>query len=437
MLHRATAKLSERSKKLFYLVATTIFVKGINMLVAIISIPLTYNYLNKEEFGLLSLITSSMSLLSFSDLGIGFGLQSHIPQIKENQDKTQRYISTTWVILLVVSALFSIITTGIIYGDFFNITNSEYSESSVVIEKSLYAFAFCFFSAIPFSLSQRVQTGLQEGHITQIWNVAGNILSLIALLIATKLKMSLPYLILAIYGAPLITSIGNFIAEFFIKRNILRPKISLFDFDTSNKLLTTGLIFILSQIASSLLAASSNMIILNYSGTDEVADFSVILRFTIYIGTPIILILPSLLPSINDALSANDDSWIKKIYRKAGAMILIYSTIASFALWFWGDSILKLWINSDIKLFTALKMECILYLIYLQVNAWVSYIMLSSSYLKHLAKIYPIAVAFTIATKWITFEKLGFSGLIGSEIITMTFLYILPSLFIIKRKNHL
>ena len=179
------------------------------------------------------------------------------------------------------------------------------------------------------------------------------------------------------------------------------------------------------------------MIILSQSGPDKVADFSVILRFTIYIGTPIILILPSLLPSINDALSSNDDSWIKKIYRRAGIMILIYSSISSLVLWLVGDRILEGWIHSDIKLFSSLKIECIAYLIYLQINAWISYIMLSSSYLKYLAKIYPLAVIITIGAKFLSFEKFGFSGLMLSEVMGMTCLFILPSLFIIKRKNHL
>ena len=231
MLHRATAKLSERSKKLFYLIATTVFVKGINMLVAIISIPLTYNYLNKDEFGLLSLITSSMSLLSFSDLGIGFGLQSHIPQIKDNHREIQKYISTTWIILVAVSIIFSITIAILINSNLFSIAGNEYSQSEDLIKKSLYTFVFCFFAVIPFTLSQRVQTGLQEGHITQIWNVVGNILSLSALLVATQYKMSLPYLILAIYGTPIITNIVNFIVEFYLRRANIKPKVSFFDFD--------------------------------------------------------------------------------------------------------------------------------------------------------------------------------------------------------------
>jgi O-antigen/teichoic acid export membrane protein len=66
------------SFKIFLGGSVTLLSKGVNLLVSLVTIPIIYNYLSKEQFGVYMTILSFVTMLSFSDFGLGYGLLNKI-----------------------------------------------------------------------------------------------------------------------------------------------------------------------------------------------------------------------------------------------------------------------------------------------------------------------------------------------------------------------
>src|SRR5690606_39010790 len=107
--------------------------------------------------------------------------------------------------------------------------------------------------------------------------------------------------------------------------------------------------------------------------------------------------------------------WIQKMTRRAGITTSIYTLIISIVYIFSGYFLLNFWMGKDIEIFNILFFPGLFYMIYLLINAWISYIMLSTPYLKSLLKIYPAAVVVAVAGKYYFAIEYGAEGLIWAE----------------------
>src|SRR5712692_3015487 len=68
------ARGRERYRRAATTAVATLAAKGVNMLVLLISVPLTVRYLGQERYGLWMSITSTLAVLNFADLGVGYGV---------------------------------------------------------------------------------------------------------------------------------------------------------------------------------------------------------------------------------------------------------------------------------------------------------------------------------------------------------------------------
>jgi O-antigen/teichoic acid export membrane protein len=284
---------------------------------------------------------------------------------------------------------------------------------------------------------QRVQTSLQEGHLTQIWAGIGSLLSLFALLLFVKLKLTMPWILCALYGIPSVIVILNYIYEFWHRKIEYRPDFSFGNFHIGIKILRIGIVFVIVQVSSMLLNSSTNLIIVNKLGISEVADFSIVTRFVSIISGPIAMIFPAILPSVNDAIVQEDHSWIKRLVRRALFFVIVYASITTFFIYLFGKPFLQLWMGDNFVMKAELLLPIMVYSIYLQLNSLISYLMLSIFYIKKLLFIYPLAVIASIFSKYLLVDCWGATGILWGEIIMMTSLFFIPSLYFLKANKHL
>lgn len=422
---------SQRNYQLFLYISTTILVKGLSMFTLLISTPLTYKYLDKEEFGILATLTSILGLMSFSDLGLGFGLQNAFSKFDSNINDVEKknYISTTWNLLLSISITLSLIITSA-----YLIWANKDDEPIDLLWIYGFNFLIIFLIGLPFSIIQKIQIGSNRGHINQIWNATSNIISLILLLLFTSLKLSPTWIIFALFGTPAAIQIIAFLNDFYLIRKYPKPKLWLIHRKTANNLLRIGGIFLITQLSTALLMASNNLIITYYNGNEAVSDFSVAIRFSIFLSAPIALLAPTILPSLNDAFNKNDLTWIKLTLMKTMKILTAYSILISLTTLIWGKLIIKFWIGNNIPIFDSNIYTFVFFTIYLTWNSLISYIMLSNRFIGNLYKIYPIAVIITLVIKLIILKHFENQSLILVEITTMSLLFFIPSFFIIKKE---
>ena len=101
----------ERSVKAKKHILGSLFLKGISILISLLLVPLTIDYLNPTKYGIWITLMSVITWFNFFDIGLGNGLRNKFAIAKaEGKDELVRtYISTTYAIITIISvALFVI-----------------------------------------------------------------------------------------------------------------------------------------------------------------------------------------------------------------------------------------------------------------------------------------------------------------------------------------
>ncbi|NID11659.1 lipopolysaccharide biosynthesis protein [Fibrivirga algicola] len=427
-----------RKKKFIFSAASSFGLKGIGMLVGFLNLPLIYNAIGSERYGMMLSITSIAAVINFADLGLGFGLQNRVPRLlKEDRSILQRTISSTFYFLafssILVFFLFCILTFNINWQQILNIHSKDAINE---VEISVYLFAFILCLSVPFSIVQKIQIGFQEGYNTNLWVSGGNLFGLFALFILYKFEINTPLVILAVFGTNTIFIIVNFIHYFLFKRRDLFPSISEANIGLIKSVIAESFSFFWVQLLALLLFASNSALIVYYNSPEMVTEFNIAYKLLILVMVPIESSAPYITPVLNEAALEGDSNWVKKSITKGLYITIIVSLICSLLIYLFGNYIIKLWIGSSAILEQGTIIAMAFYIILFSgVGCILSYIMLSSKFIKQKTIIYTIAVILTLIVKVFSIKNYGVEGAVWSTTVPMFLFYIIPCLVLLKKKN--
>ena len=97
-------KGQDRSVKAKKNIAASLFLKGFSIILSIIIVPITLNYVNVSEYGIWLTLSSIVVWFSFFDIGLTQGLRNKFAEaIARGEDElAQIYVSTTFAILVII-----------------------------------------------------------------------------------------------------------------------------------------------------------------------------------------------------------------------------------------------------------------------------------------------------------------------------------------------
>lgn len=405
--------------------------RAVTMLVSIVSLPLTINYLGSERFGMMETMVSLIAIMNFADLGLGFGLQNRVAELAHSDEKNSLHkaISSVFTALLLTSSILTILFiyfySKISWSSIFNI-KSEIALTEV--NPSVFIFFVCFIVQIPFSIVQKLQTGFQESYKSEIWRSAGNLCGLVMLLWVVKISLGVPFIILAIYGSNTLFLIVNFLHQFLWKRKDLFPNPSEFDREIFTKLYKDGLIFFGLQMAYIVLVSSDRIIISQFLGASSVAIYSVGFRLATLLATPVDAFAMPLLPAFNDATANNDTEWIKKVLSKGFKYVLLLSSTFAVILVLGGNFILKIWVGDTVRLSLSLLISFGTYILFSNFNSVFSYIMLTPKFIKTILPVFVGASFLGVLLKIGMTKSFGIQGTLWATILPISLIFFTFSL---------
>jgi O-antigen/teichoic acid export membrane protein len=400
---------------------------------ALVIIPLTVRYLGPERYGLYATITSIAGLVGWSDFGIGNGLVSELAAAHGRDDRraAERATSTAFFSLLALAltlgAAFAAAYQFVPWPSVFNITGQGATEAGAATA----AFVLGTLLALPLSVVQRAEIGLQETFVASAWQALGSLLGLIGVVTAVALDASLPFLVLAVSVAPALALAGNGVYFFTGRRPWLLPSLRKVRRTAAIGLLRVGALFFVLQVAIAVAYESDAIVLAQIRGPEAVATYSVTMRIFLIVPALAGFVLAPLWPAYGEAISRGEVGWVERALRRSIRFGLTLTIPVVVVLLVVARPLIQAWagIRPPVALLVAAA-------------AWIVLMPLSSAFAMFLngARVIRVQIVLAILmmlsnlslsivlTRW-----LGISGVVWGSVLAQTVCVLIPAAVIVPR----
>jgi O-antigen/teichoic acid export membrane protein len=327
--------------------------KSVRMLNTVAAVPVTIGYLGAERFGLWMSLSSFIALVfGVADLGLGCAIQNVVSNCsgRDDTEGMRRDLSSAFLLLCVVPmamlAMFFLVYPVTPWNRVFGL------RGSLAAREAGPAVAFCvvsYLATIPLGAAARVQVGFQEGFRANIWDAASAGLGVIGTLVAAYFRATLPVLVLASAGAPLVVLAANSIVEFRWRRPWLRPRWRWFEWRRGKALIGSGIQFLLAGAGTLALMGAPVLVIGNRFGVAEAGPYALTYRVLLVPMTLLSLVWAPLWPAYAEAHARNDFYWIRTTMQRTWKLFLFVPAPLVIALGFCTPQIVTAWTGGRLR----------------------------------------------------------------------------------------
>lgn len=311
----------ERTKLAQRNISASFLIKGANIAIGLVLVPLTIDYLNPTKYGIWITLSSIIGWFGFFDIGLGHGLRNKFAEAlaKGEHELARIYVSTTYAILSIIIGsiliLFFLINPFIDWNTILNVDKAILigDELSVI---ALVVFTF-FCLRFIFKLLASVLTADQRPAIASLFDLLGKAIALILIIILVKTtEGSLLYLSIALSSAPVVVLLISSFWFFNKKYKLYKPALKYVEFSKAPVLFNLGIKFFVIQIAVVLLYQTNNIIISHLFGPEQVTPYNVAFTYFSVLMMGSTIILKPFWSAFTEAWVHNELDWIKTIMQK-------------------------------------------------------------------------------------------------------------------------
>ena len=322
----------------------------VQLATGLISVPLSLRYVGAERFGVWMTLSTALAFITFSDLGVGIGVQDRLARflgVNNHSAARQSFYSAFFfvsILFILLILLAEIIVPQADLTGFFSLKSPEAIEEIIPTTLTV---VLCLALGLLSGIVQRAFNALQEGFWVAVIQAITRVCSLGLLFVVVELKMGLPALAfvvgglsnaaLLIVGLPLLLNHHAWIrprrfvvAEFF-NSSVLR------------EILEVGTLGLGAAIAIYFVNNSPTVVMARKFGAAGVADFAVLLKLTSIPGLLLTYLLLPLWPAITEAKVRQDNGWIKKTYHHCMRLTLGLAFASFAALLLFGQPVIRIW----------------------------------------------------------------------------------------------
>jgi len=342
-------RAKERARRIARTAASAIVARLINVLSGLITVPVTLPYLGVEQFGIWMALTGFIALLSFTDLGIGIGLQSGLTKCHaENNRVTPAKLnanafSLIFIIVLVVSA-FAFFIVPIL--DVTTIIDIADNENKMILTQVTQCTLLVFAAGLPAGLIQRIFIAYQDGATLNILLIIGRILGLLSVFVCVYTQQSLVIIAALYMGIPLVVVTFGGIRLFWLKP-WLRPNFSWLSVDVSKDILRIGGLALFAQIGFSIMSTGPLLVLSSQYGAKAVVPYILTQRLLSVVQMMISVGVAPLWPAYGEAWVRGDVLWIKHTFYKSLKISISIALPAFVFFMVFGQSIISIWADTS------------------------------------------------------------------------------------------
>lgn len=339
-----------RSVKAKKNIAAMIFIKGGNILMGLLMLPLTLRYVDSDTYGIWMAISSMVAWVSFFDIGINNGLKNKLAEALALNDipLARRYVSTTYALLSLIFIPLMFLLLGIApMLDWYDLLHlSRSSVNGLLVSVSIVITYFC----LNFILStvNIVMLADQRPAAESFRVLVQQVLSVLVIFVLTRTtEGSLVKLCLALCLCPLVV-VGLFNVTLYAGRyRAIAPSLSTVDFSLAPDLFKLGIQFFIIQIAMVIQYQMTNFLIIRYFGPSDVTAYNVAFK---YFSVPYMFWVTLITPvwaAVTDALAKGEMPWVRNVVRKYLLLFLLFLA-GSLVMLFLATPVYRLWVGAGI-----------------------------------------------------------------------------------------
>jgi len=295
------------------------FIKGINIGLSFLTIPIVLSFLSTTQYGIWLTLTAVLSWFSLFDLGFGNGLRNHLTIALSKDDFTEGkiYVSTTYAAL---SAIFgSLILLFLFLHPFIDWTkvfNAPSNLSNDVNSAVFFAIVFLLLQFVV-RLINIILLSVQKSAMADFSNVVAQFFILAGLYLLKALDFHSLTAVAVLYSIiPIITFTIFSIIFFTGKYSIISPSFRFVRKKHVSSLLKLGLNFFIIQIVAIVLYASDNFIIAQLFTPSDVTIYNISFKYFSIITVLFTIILTPFWSMTTSAFVQGDLIWIKATIKK-------------------------------------------------------------------------------------------------------------------------
>lgn len=345
-------RAAERQRRVLLGSLAATAAKLVSVITLFVTVPLTLGYLGLERYGMWATMTGVVAMLGFADFGIGNGVLNAVAAAhgRDNTAAIRRAVSSGFALLggiaLALGTVFACLYPLVDWAGLFNVSSPLARREAGPVFAAFFA---CFVLSIPGTVVLRVQTGLQASFVASLWLCAANLAAMAGLVLGIRAELSLPWLVIAFAGLPLLASLANTLVFFGWSRPDLAPRLTLARFSDSRVIAGAGGYFFTLQIVVAVGYLSDNLVIAHTLGPAAVAQYSVPDRLFSVISLVLATVTAQLWPAYGEALSRGDYRWVRTTLKRSLIGCALFSLAAGLLLMVFGRQIIALWVGSAIQ----------------------------------------------------------------------------------------
>ncbi|MBN1182239.1 MAG: hypothetical protein JXB49_08125 [Bacteroidales bacterium] len=338
-----------RSQRLKKNIVGSIFVKGASIIVNLLLVSVTLNYLNQTNYGIWLTLTSFVTWVSFFDIGLGSGLRNKLAVSLANNNikEAKILVSTSYAFLLIVACsltfLFIIVNHFLSWSE---ILNSGKEMHHVLFLLSFFVF-ISFFLNFVLRLIVSVFYADQKQYLGDLYLPVSNLIVLIIIWISSG--RSLLYYGIVYSVVPTIVLIMVSYLAFSGKYRSIKPSINHVKFKYGKELISLGSYFFIIQIAGVIMYQTTNVIISQYFGPSQVTPYNIAFKLFSILNMGFSILLAPLWSAYTEAWVKNDYGWIERSVKKMKRIWLFVSLVGLIILlnskW-----IYRFWVGDKIEI---------------------------------------------------------------------------------------
>ena len=396
-----------KAKKNIY---ASFIIKGVDILIGLLLVPLYLKYLGQTLYGTWLTITSIVMWFRFLNLGLGNGLRNKFIEAKANNDyeKVRYYISTTYVIISIIVPVFIIIFFCI--NPFINWVKILKIDEIYADEINLLVIiTFLFFGlTLIVNLINVILLADQSPAKSNLLNLITRSIILLGIYVLFRLNTkSIVYVGIVYSATPVMIYIIASIYFFSKKYKTFRPSIKYFQLKYVKDLTTLGLKFFYIQLTAIVLYTADNFIITQLFSARDVAPYQIANK---YFNIPymfFLIILQPMWAAAGDAYHRKEFLWLKKTEKSLLLIWLLFSFGILLMLIF-SNWVYHIWLGNQITIEYGISLAWAIFIIISSYNAiYTNFIngigklriqLLIATY-SLIAKI-PLSILFASSFKW-------------------------------------